>query len=66
MSTHDQQLGLRLPRVVLERLDRLAEQMRQERPGLRLSRSDVARMLILQGLETADKAALAEAMRKGS
>jgi hypothetical protein len=37
MSTHDRQLGLRLPRVVLERLDRLAEQLRQERPALRLS-----------------------------
>ncbi|MFZ4580164.1 MAG: hypothetical protein ACOYOB_17400 [Myxococcota bacterium] len=52
---HDAQFALRLPASVIERLDALAERLRQERPGLRMSRADVTRMLILEGLARSDQ-----------
>ena len=51
---HNAQFALRLPASVIERLDALAERLRHERPGLRMSRADVTRMLIIEGLSRAE------------
>lgn len=52
---NESQIALRLPADLLARLDRLAEQWRAERPGMRMTRSDVLRVLVLQALERAER-----------
>lgn len=47
---NDAQFALRLPAEVIARLDALGARLRSQRPGLRLSRADVTRMLILDAL----------------
>lgn len=42
---------VRLPPDVLQALDALMERMRAERPGLRVTRSDAVRVLLLRALE---------------
>jgi hypothetical protein len=41
---------VRLPADVLEEVDRLRQQLEDERPGLRVTRSDALRILIMRGL----------------
>ena len=48
---HDSQFALRLPANVVAGLDALAERLRSQHPGVKFSRADVTRMLIVAGLE---------------
>jgi predicted DNA-binding protein len=50
LMENDAQFALRLPAEVIARLDALGARLRSQRPGLRLSRADVTRMLILDAL----------------
>jgi predicted transcriptional regulator len=50
-----QMVPLRLPPDLIRRLDRLAERIEKERPGMRVTRSDAARMALLRGLEEEDR-----------
>ncbi len=50
MAEKTSRLGIRLERELLERLDALAEQYQRENPGVRYTRSDVARLLLTQAL----------------
>lgn len=50
-GTATQQTAFRLPTLLLERLDRYAERLRLEQPGLTISRADVVRLLLTRGLD---------------
>jgi hypothetical protein len=50
-ETKDEQIVVRLPSALLERLDAYAERMRREVPGPAWKRSDVVRMLLARALE---------------
>lgn len=57
VATNDKQTAIRIPAELLERLDRMAEVWRAERPGARMTRSDVLRVLLLQALDRAEASA---------
>lgn len=42
---------VRADQALLDRLDKLCEQQKQERPGIALSRADIARMLLWGALD---------------
>ncbi len=44
-------IPVRLPTEVVSRLDRLAERLRDERPGVTVSRSDAIRVALIRGLD---------------
>jgi hypothetical protein len=48
------QVGLRLPRSVVERIDRHAERLRKETGLLGVTRTDAATALLVQGLEAVE------------
>jgi hypothetical protein len=55
MEANDAQSALRLPAALVERIDREADRMRAAYPpGVRLTRADVMRMLLLQAIERLD------------
>lgn len=54
VATNDKQTAIRIPAELNDRLDRIAELWRAERPGLRMTRSDVHRILLMQALERAE------------
>lgn len=54
VATNDKQTAMRIPAELLDRLDRLAEVWRAERPGFRTTRSDVLRVLLLEALDRAE------------
>lgn len=62
-ETNDEQLVVRLPKVLLERLDAYADCLRREMPGPSWKRSDVVRMLLARAL---DQAAPKKAKRRAS
>lgn len=47
-----QQVGVRLPVTLVERIDSYAEELTSERPGIRVSRTEAIRFLILRALDT--------------
>jgi Arc/MetJ-type ribon-helix-helix transcriptional regulator len=47
----DVPLSIRLGRPLVERLDRYAERLKAERPGLTVSRADVVRVLLTKALD---------------
>jgi metal-responsive CopG/Arc/MetJ family transcriptional regulator len=47
----EESIGLRIPTDLLERVDAELETMRQAHPGLRLTRSDIVRQLLLEALD---------------
>jgi hypothetical protein len=53
-ETNDEQIVVRLPGSLLERLDAHAERMRREVPGPAWKRSDVVRMLLARALDEAE------------
>jgi hypothetical protein len=55
-ETKDEQIVVRLPSALLERLDAYAERMRRETPGPSWKRSDVVRMLLARALDEAEPA----------
>lgn len=53
-ETNDEQMVVRLPCSLLERLDAYAERMRREMPGPAWKRSDVVRLLLARALDEAE------------
>jgi hypothetical protein len=53
-ETNDEQLVVRLPKALLERLDAYAERLRHEMPGPSWKRSDVVRLLQARALDNAE------------
>ncbi len=49
------QQAFRLPESIIERLDRYAERLRREQPGLEVSRADVVRLLLARALEQEER-----------
>jgi hypothetical protein len=52
-ETKDEQIVVRLPKSLLDKLDAHAERLRREMPGPSWKRSDVVRMLLARALEEA-------------
>ena len=52
-ETKDEQIVVRLPKSLLDRLDAHAEQLRREMPGPSWKRSDVVRLLLERALDQA-------------
>lgn len=52
-ETKDEQIVVRLPGSLLERVDAYAERLRREMPGPSWKRSDVVRMLLARALDQA-------------
>jgi hypothetical protein len=53
-ETKDEQIVVRLPKTLLDRLDAHAERLRREMPGPSWKRSDVVRLLLTKALEEAE------------
>ena len=51
MAEQDKQVAFRFPAELVERLDRYAQRMGAEMPGLKFSRADAVRVLLERGLE---------------
>ncbi len=51
------QTAFRLPKDLLERLDRHVDRVNADTPGLDLNRTDVVRMLLTKGLDEAEREA---------
>jgi hypothetical protein len=51
---NDEQIVVRLPSAIVERIDAYAERMKKEQPGFRITRSDVVRSLIVRALDEAE------------
>ncbi len=51
------QVGLRLPRSIVERIDRYAEKLRKDTGLLGVTRTDAATALLVRGLETLERTA---------
>lgn len=47
----DSRVAFRLPADILERVDRYADKLARENPGMRVSRSDAVRMLLTRALD---------------
>ena len=50
----DEQLVVRLPNALLERVDAYAERLRDEQPGPAWKRSDVVRLLLARALDSVE------------
>jgi hypothetical protein len=50
----DEQLVVRIPRALLDRVDAYAERLREEQPGPAWKRSDVVRLLLARALDAAE------------
>jgi hypothetical protein len=59
-TAQDEQIVVRLPKPLLERVDAYAERLRAEQPGPAWRRSDVVRLLMARALDDADKSAKAK------
>ncbi|HEX9048980.1 MAG TPA: hypothetical protein VF841_00440 [Anaeromyxobacter sp.] len=49
------QQAFRLPESMIGRLDRYAERLRRERPGLEVSRADAVRLLLAAALDQEER-----------
>ena len=52
---NDEQLVVRLPSDLVDRIDARAEELREAMPGAKLSRADIVRVLLTQALDAADR-----------
>ena len=52
---HDKQFALRLPHELIVRLDAEVERQKAARPGMRVTRADVMRLLVIAGLDQVDR-----------
>jgi hypothetical protein len=53
-AVSDEQLVVRLPKALLERVDAYAERLREQQPGPSWKRSDVVRLLLARALDAAE------------
>ena len=51
MSENDEQIVVRLPRALVERVDAHVEKLKKEQPGMRITRSDAVRMMLTRALD---------------
>lgn len=51
------QVPVRLPEDILKRLDKHVERMQVAEPGLKFTRADAVRTLVVRGLEVVEKGA---------
>lgn len=51
------QTAIRLPTSLIDGVDEYAERLRRRTPGIKITRSDAVRMLLLRGLEEATRRA---------
>lgn len=58
-----QVIPFRLPDSLVKRLEQHAERLQREQPGLRITRADALRLLVLEALERAEGAAKKGAKR---
>ncbi len=49
------QQAFRLPESLIDRLNRYAERLRRERPGLEVSRADAVRLLLSRALDQEER-----------
>ncbi len=58
MAKHKEEImhvqAFRFPASLARRLDKHAERLARERPGLRVTRADALRMLLVEGLDAAE------------
>ena len=54
MSENDEQIVVRLPKPLVERVDAHVERLKKAQPGLRVTRSDAVRMLLSLALDGAE------------
>ena len=52
---HDKQFALRLPHELIVRLDAEVERQKAARPGMRVTRADVVRLLVIAGLDQVER-----------
>ena len=52
VARNDKQVAFRLPAELVDELDRKAEDMSSSVPGMRVTRADIVRALLVQGLGT--------------
>lgn len=50
VAINDKQVAFRLPAEMVDELDRKAEKMSSSVPGVRITRADIVRTLLVQGL----------------
>ena len=55
LMAETQQTAFRLPVELLGRLDKHAKRLQEASPGMTITRADVVRMLLTQGLDDAEK-----------
>lgn len=53
-AVSEEQIVVRLPKALLDRVDAYAERLRDEQPGPAWRRSDVVRMLLAKGLDSVE------------
>jgi hypothetical protein len=59
-TVSDEQLVVRMPKALLDRVDAYAERLREEQPGPAWKRSDVVRMLLARALDAVEPKAKAK------
>lgn len=57
-------VGIRLPKTLLERIERYEEQQEAKNPGLELSRTDAVKMLLTQALNLVEQEPPAPVQKK--
>ena len=53
-AVSEEQIVVRLPKTLLDRVDAYADRLREEQAGPAWRRSDVVRMLLAKGLDTVE------------
>jgi metal-responsive CopG/Arc/MetJ family transcriptional regulator len=51
VAENDEQIVVRLPKALVERVDEVVERAKKDQPGMRITRSDAVRMLLLRALD---------------
>lgn len=64
-SVATQQVGFRLPEDLLERVDEFAERMKENSPGMTVTRADAVRVLLTKALDDEDGGARKRTAKRG-
>jgi len=54
-NSESTQIALRLPTPVVKRLDNHTEKLRKQHPGMKVTRADAHRMLLIDALDRAER-----------
>jgi len=55
---NDRQVAFRLPADLVDRIDEKAHALRKQTPGMRVTRADVVRSILVRGLDESEQASL--------